>query len=61
MPTGQGWRIRFTEDAMADLAKLDNSVAVPILDAIESRLKEEPEKRGNPLRNKLGGYRRGYV
>jgi mRNA interferase RelE/StbE len=46
--------VRLTEDAREDLRDLDGAVRVIVFKALK-KLQTEPEKRGSPLGNKLGG------
>jgi mRNA interferase RelE/StbE len=50
------YEIKFTEDALKEISKLDGSVKGPLKKVLEKKLAVDPEGYGTPLRANLVGY-----
>jgi mRNA-degrading endonuclease RelE of RelBE toxin-antitoxin system len=50
------FELRYTEDAAADIKKLDGSVKQHLKKVLEKKLAVDPEGYGLPLRSPLAGY-----
>ncbi|MGK2880432.1 MAG: type II toxin-antitoxin system RelE family toxin [Mycobacterium sp.] len=48
-------RIQFTEDALADLEKIDGAATKAILKAVRDKLGTSPDQFGDPLGRRSGG------